>query len=156
MNESNLAPDPATSVSREELFSALFAHMIVQHSNMALICLGKKPHPENGELMQDIDSAKMLIDQLEMLEAKTKGNLNKREDSLLKQSLTSVRMAFVEVVDGAGLEPQAAAPSPAAAEAAPKAEPSRPAGGPPSTLSPGSPGGAPTEAESRKKFSKKY
>ena len=41
----------------------------------------------------------MFIDQLEMLEAKTKGNLSKQEDGLLKQALAAVRMSFVEAMD---------------------------------------------------------
>ena len=67
--------------------SALFANMIVQQTNMALMLLGKVPHPETGEKYKDLESAKMFIDQLEMIEVKTKGNLDKREDGLLKQSL---------------------------------------------------------------------
>jgi hypothetical protein len=50
--------------------------------------------------------AQMFIDQLEMLEAKTKNNLSKQEASLLRQSLTSVRLAFVETVNEQGDEPQ--------------------------------------------------
>src|ERR1051326_8291341 len=119
MNEPNLSPDAPAPAGREDMHAALFANMIIQHSNMALMCLGKVPHPESGELVQDIDSAKMLIDQLEMLAAKTKGNLDKREEALLKQALASVRMAFVEVIDRAGDGPPSDASRPAAAASAP-------------------------------------
>src|ERR1043165_7338643 len=91
-------------VSREELMSAFFAHMVIQQSNIAMMLLGKTAHPETGKTMVDLDSAKLFIDQLEMLEAKTKGNLSKEEASLLKQSLMSLRMAFVEAVNAAPAE----------------------------------------------------
>src|SRR5439155_15097842 len=114
MNEPNVSPSATAPAGRQDMFKALFANMIIQQSNMALMCLGKVPHPESGELVQDIESAKMLIDQLEMLEAKTKGNLDKREETLLKQALASVRMAFVEFIDGTSDSPPANTSRPAA------------------------------------------
>ncbi|MBI4324013.1 MAG: DUF1844 domain-containing protein [Chloroflexi bacterium] len=137
-------PDPQKNAGREETLSVLFANMVIQQSNLALLLLGKVPHPESGELRQDLDAAQMLIDQLEMIEVKTKGNLNKQEEQLLKQSLTTLRMAFVEAVDQQGVEPRPAPPAAAAAEPAKSTPPSGPAAP------------SPAEADSRKKFSKKY
>src|SRR5271167_3830307 len=85
-------------MTREELMSALFAQMVIQQSNMAMMLLGKAPHPQTGQVVQDFEAAKMFIDQLEMLETKTKGNLSKDEEHLLTQNLTALRMAFVEAV----------------------------------------------------------
>ena len=154
MNDPQSSPNPRDlrdQASREELMSALFANMIIQQTNMALIFLGKAPHPETGEHVQDIDAAQMFIDQLEMLEAKTKGNLDKREEGLLKQSLMSLRMAFVEVVEHA---PATAAPqkdssplAPGASTATAATEEKKPS--PPAADSS-------EDAESRKKFTKKY
>jgi len=94
----------------------------------------------------------MFIDQLEMLEVKTKGNLNKQEEGLLKQALAALHMAFVEAVDAPATPPQKPEPQPVkdkapAAQAAPAPEAKQPAVAP-----------VETEAaeESRKKFSKKY
>ena len=84
------------ALNQEELHSALFSNLVLQEGNMALMLLGKVPHPETGETVKDLDSAKLFIDQLEMLAAKTKGNLNPDEQSLLNQTLTAVRMAYVE------------------------------------------------------------
>jgi Domain of unknown function (DUF1844) len=99
------------SPAREEMMSALFANMVVQQSNMALMMLGNMPHPQTGETIRDVEAARMFIDQLEMLEFKTRGNLSKEEDRLLKQTLTGLRMAFVEAVESAaGSEPPAAGP----------------------------------------------
>jgi hypothetical protein len=99
--------DPQTTeptpmeLSREEMMSALFAQMVMQQSSLAMMLLGKTPHPETGQTIKDLEGAKLMIDQLEMLEEKTKGNLTQDEAGLLKQSLMALRMAFVEAVDGA-------------------------------------------------------
>jgi hypothetical protein len=140
-------PNPAQG-SRDELMSALFAHMIMQQSNLAMMLLGKAAHPETGQLMRDIEGAKLFIDQLEMLEAKTKGNLSKEEAALLKQSLMALRMAFVESVDSP--PPQADA----------RVEPGTPPVGPTKAAEPTRTAAAPAssagEEDSRKKFTKKY
>jgi hypothetical protein len=129
--------------TQEELMSALFLQMILQQSNMALIFLGKVPNPETGEFLQDLAGAKYLIDQLEMIEVKTRGNLSPEEATLLNQTLTGLRMAFVEVAEKN--------PAGAASQA-----PEKPQGAN-TTPSPAPASPPPAEAEeSRKKFTKKY
>src|ERR1700723_161548 len=100
MNESTPHPEDAlANASREDIMAALFANMVIQQTNMAMMLLGKVPHPETGQFLHDVEAAKMFIDQLEMLEAKTKGNLNKQEEGLLKQALTALHMTFVAAMD---------------------------------------------------------
>ena len=90
MNESTPPPkDALANASREEILAALFANMVIQQTNMAMMLLGKAPHPETGQFIHDLDAAKMFIDQLEMIEVKTKGNLDQREEALLKQALAA-------------------------------------------------------------------
>jgi|GEM_PF-513102 len=115
MNHPTFPEDSLANASREEIMAALFAHMVIQHTNMAMLMLGKVPHPETGEKMADLEAAKMFVDQLEMLEFKTKGNLGKQEDGLLKQSLMAARLAFVEAMEAQASE---ASPAPAAPAAA--------------------------------------
>jgi len=142
MTDSTVAqPDPAAPDS-EQMRSALFAHLVMQQSNMAMMLLGKTPHPETGEVIRDPETARMFIDLLEMLEAKTKGNLTKEEASLLKSALMATRMAFVETAN-------APAPSPSAANSAALEA------GPAAATPPGEPSPA-AEEECRKKFTKKY
>ena len=78
-----------------EAMAERFAEFVLHHANLALIMMGRVPHPETGQSVQDLDYARMLVDQLEMIEAKTAGNLTPQENALLKQSLVTVRMAFV-------------------------------------------------------------
>jgi hypothetical protein len=150
MNEKYAAEAGLANASREEIMSAIFANMVIQQTNMAMMFLGKAPHPETGELLHDIDSAQMFIDQLEMLEVKTKGNLDKREEGLLKQSLMALRMAFVEAVEGKTSERPPATPLPKSASPVPQPTPASDATASPTPFAPEA------EAESRKKFSKKY
>jgi hypothetical protein len=129
-----------TEATPEEMMSALFAQLVVQQANLAMMLLGKSAHPETGHITKDLQAAKLFIDQLEMLEAKTKGNLTKEEAGLLKQSLMALRLAFVQAVE----EPEE------------KSEP-QPQAGPKTTTpaeSPASPSAS--EPEHPKKFSKKY
>jgi Domain of unknown function (DUF1844) len=151
MNNPTSAPDSGAAPSREQMISAMFAHLVMQHTNMALIFLGHAPNPQTGQTTQDLDHARYFIDQLEMLEVKTKGNLDKQEEAILKQSLTSLRMAFVEAVN----HPQAApAPAPADAPAAPATdEQETPIVEP---VLPGEKTPPDAKTESRKIFSKKY
>lgn len=149
MNDTTPHPDDAlANASREEIMAALFANMVIQQTNMAMMLMGKAPHPETGQIIKDLESARMFIDQLEMLEAKTKGNLNKQEEGLLKQALAAVHMTFVETMEepaAAPAPPQRAAPEPAPSSAG------KPSAPPPPIEAPAGGGD-----ESRKKFSKKY
>ena len=157
MKPSNPVDDPLAGISREEMLSALFANMVVQQANMALMLLGKVPHPETGEIVQDLETARLLIDQLEMLSAKTKGNLTKEEDALLKKALSSVHMAFVETVDHPTAPAKPPTPSaPAPTPPKPAAEPAKPQAATTPSAAADSSAASTQPDESRKKFSKKY
>jgi hypothetical protein len=153
MNEGTFSKDPLADSSLEEIRSALFANMVLQQTNMALMFLGKVPHPQTGERVQDVEAAQMFIDQLEMLEVKTKGNLDKREEGLLKQSLAAVRMAFVEVVEHGSAAPPPKKEPAATAAAAASGTPTM--GADAKGQQPGAESATSAE-EPRKKFTKKY
>ena len=145
----NAAAEKAGTANREEEFSFLFAQLVLQQSNMAMMLLGRVPHPENGKVIQDVEAARLFIDQLEMLEAKTKGNLTKEEEALLKQNLMNLRLSFVQAVES---------PAPSAAEKTTAKERAfeapKPAEAPHPTASTEPAVGQ--DDEHRKKFSKKY
>jgi len=136
MSDATQPPEDLGPISREEMMSALFAQLVVQQSNMAMLLMGKVPHPQTGQTVRDIEASRLFIDQLEMLEAKTKGNLTKEEEQLLKQSLMGLRMAFVEAIE---------APEPEAKKAETPAE---------NKIEAAAQSAA--DEESKKKFTKKY
>lgn len=88
----------------------------------------------------------MFIDQLEMIETKTKGNLTREESGLLKQSLMSLRLSFVEAVESDQGKATAPAAQPGAAAPASAATASTDAAA----------ASVAADEEHRKKFSKKY
>lgn len=142
------APDSsAGGLSREQEMSALFANLIMQQSNMAMLLMGKVVNPETGKTLKDLPAAELFIDQLQMIEAKTKGNLSREEESMLQQTLMSLRLTYVETVED---ETKAAR----AAQSQVSEKPSSESAQPPEASE--SPGAATTEDEARKKFTKKY
>jgi hypothetical protein len=145
MSDLHVSENPPAGGEQAELMSALFAQMVLQQSNLAMMLLGKTPHPESGQTMRDLEGARLFIDQLEMLELKTRGNLSKEEAALLKQSLMALRMAFVESVNSSPAEAKTEGAA-SSAGGAPAAEPAQAA----------AVGGTAGEEESRKKFTKKY
>lgn len=150
MNEPGPQRQEFTGSSRDEIHSALFAQVILQLSNMAMMVLGKVPDPRSGKTFRDLEAAQLFIDQLEALEAKTKGNLTKEEEALLKQTLMALRLAFVEAVE---------TPEPAEkiAEASPAPETkATPPGAAENKTAPTQGADAAREGTSAKRFSKKY
>lgn len=93
------------------LLSSAFVQMVLQQTNMTLMLLGKIANPSTGETLRDVPAAQYFIEQMEMIEVKTRGNLSTEEAGLLKQSLMTVRMAFVEAVESPEAKTPAAAPA---------------------------------------------
>ena len=130
-----------------------FAHLVVMLSSTAMQQLGKLVHPATGKAEIDLEGAQMMIDLLEGLESKTKGNLSEDEKRMLSESLMGLRMNFVHViqaVQAAQAGKAGATPEPGPAEAGEK--PSAP---PPPEFEAPKPGPKPGDDEG-KKFHKSY
>lgn len=100
-SDRSLTGEEGASLQLEE--SALFAALVMNLVNLAWLGMGKLPHPDTGKSEVDLDQARLFIDQLEMLAGKTKGNLSADEHRLLQEALMSVRLAFVESAEQAGV-----------------------------------------------------
>jgi hypothetical protein len=68
--------------------------MLVTQAMFALGVIKVEGQEDRGP---DLEMAKYNIDMLGTLEEKTKGNLTKSEEKVLKDTLNQVRMAFVQV-----------------------------------------------------------
>lgn len=99
--------DPHTA----ERHAVLFTGLVLQQANLASACLGQVPNPETGRTELNLEAASLFIDTLEMLEAKTRGNLAPDEARFLADTLTGLRLAFVQ----AAQRPPASAAGSAAA-----------------------------------------
>jgi cell division septation protein DedD len=138
-----------TTLSGE--LSQRFIEFVMMHAQNAALFLGQIPNPKTGEGEVNLELAKMFIDQLAMIQEKTRGNLTSEESTVLRNALSNLQMVYVEVAretpKGAA-QPEQPAPSPEPAKqpstSTPTPEPSAPIS---STES---------ETESKKKFTKSY
>jgi hypothetical protein len=139
--------------------SQRFIEFVVMHAQNAALFLGQIPNPKTGEGEVNLDLARMFIDQLAMIQEKTRGNLTNEETKVLSNALSNLQMAYVEVArteaggrtesapEGAAeYEAPAAAPPPESAQEAPTASPQ-----PSAPIS-----SSESDTESRKKFTKSY
>jgi hypothetical protein len=137
-----------TSTQTGELAQRFIEFVMMQAQNAALF-LGQIPNPQTGEGEVNLDLARMFIDQLAMIQEKTRGNLSSEEAAVLKNTLVNLQMAFVEVSQsGAG------GGAPRRPEPAPAPQPEKPASA--TAPEPAPPSAPPAEGESRKKFTKSY
>ena len=131
--------------------SQRFVEFVMMHAQNAALFLGQIPNPKTGEGEVNLELAKMFIDQLAMIQEKTRGNLTNEEATVLRNALSNLQMAYVEVARqvGKGGAPSAApqAEEPAQPAASEEKSTSTPEQTPPITS---------TETESKKKFTKSY
>ena len=137
-----MAGETQTSVQSGEL-SQRFIEFVMMHAQNAALFLGQIPNPKTGQGEVNLELAKMFIDQLAMIQEKTRGNLSSEEAAVLRNTLSNLQMVYVEVAQQA---PKGATQQPSA-EATPEA----------STKTPDQPPIEPSaESESKKKFTKSY
>src|SRR3979409_2399719 len=143
-----------TNTQSGEMSQRFIEFVMMQAQNAALF-LGQIPNPQTGKGEVNLELAKMFIDQLAMIQEKTRGNLTNEETAVLRNTLSNLQMAFVEVsrqvregTTGSDAAPEASE----AAEAAPEERP--PSSAPPTTEA--APATPEAESESRKKFTKSY
>ena len=136
-----------TPVSSGEMAQRFIEFVMMQAQNAAFM-LGQIPHPQTGKAEVNLDMAQLLIDQLVMIQEKTKGNLTNDESRILANALANLQIAFVET---AGKQRPGRAASPAPEPMAPSK---------PETESPASQtietGGTATEGDGKRKFVKSY
>jgi len=138
-----------TSTQSGEL-SQRFIEFVMMHAQNAALFLGQIPNPKTGEGEVNLELAKMFIDQLAMIQEKTRGNLTNEETTVLRNALSNLQMAYVEVArqvpqGGAQPTPPPAPSAPSSTMPEEKSKASEPISSPP-----------PGESESKKKFTKSY
>jgi hypothetical protein len=84
----NAAHMPIPPASLEMLLTML--------ATEAMVALGQIPHPATGRPQADLGQAQYLIDLVEVMREKTKGNLSANEQQLMETLLHQLRLAYVE------------------------------------------------------------
>jgi hypothetical protein len=139
----------------------IFVEFVMMQAQNAMLCLGQITDPRMGQPQVNIPLAKMFIDQLSVIRARTAGNLSAEEQKVMDGALEQLELAFVHVVSrtegfhsGESLEPDAPETF-----AAPEASAPPPAAAPAPAPAPAAAGAAaaePPPEEGRKRFTKSY
>jgi hypothetical protein len=151
-----------SAIGNAELAQRFVQFVMMQVQNIFYV-LGRIPSPDGRPIPPNLEAAKLLIDQLEMVQEKTRNNLSAQETSILEDALKNARLAFVESSGGtpASMMPKSnlpeyplddeendfAEPAPSAAS---KATPEPAASAPTPEPKPAEP------SENKKKFTKTY
>jgi hypothetical protein len=142
-----------TPVSSGEMAQRFIEFVMMQAQNAAFM-LGQIPHPQTGRAEVNLDMAQLLIDQLVMIQEKTKGNLTNDEGRILANALANLQIAFVEVAQkqrpGSSVSPAPEPVAPSKPEVPPKPEVESPGAGAVEAT------GAGTESDGKRKFVKSY
>jgi len=104
----------------------LFSNLVMMLSTSVMQQLGKLVNPVTRKTELDLEGAQISIDVLSMLQEKTRGNLDKEEERLLANILSTLQMNYVETAQSAPPPKKEEKPDDKAAakpeETAPKAE----------------------------------
>ena len=136
--------------------SQRFIEFVMMQAQNAALFLGQIPNPKTGEGEVNLELARMFIDQLEMIQEKTRGNLTSEETTVLRNTLSNLQMVYVEVAAQVGgkAPPSSSPQSSTTPEPQAKATESTPQA---STTSEKPPiASSADEGESKKKFTKSY
>lgn len=102
-DEENKAKEEYRDASRKQqaaeetrLPKVNFSTFIFSLASSALVHLGEIPDPVTKRTEVNASMARHIIDTLAMIEEKTKGNLDKDEEQLLKSLLYDLRIKFVQ------------------------------------------------------------
>ncbi|HEV2197916.1 MAG TPA: DUF1844 domain-containing protein [Candidatus Acidoferrum sp.] len=87
-------PAPAADAPKRAPAFESLVRMLGQNAAMVL---GAYADPRTGQPMIDPDAARELIDMLDALHEKTKGNLAPEEDELLLDLLGKLKLTYVEI-----------------------------------------------------------
>ena len=85
--------------SKPDINKVLFMHLVSMLAMSAIQQMGKLVDPATGKAATNLDAAQATIDMLDMLFAKTKNNLDTDEEKLMKDTIMSLKMNYVESKD---------------------------------------------------------
>ncbi len=87
------------NLTPEQKQQALFMQLVLMFHQAAWQQLGKIPNPMTNKVERDLEQARMSIDLLDMLKARTHGNLSDEESRMLEQVLRELKLNFVDELD---------------------------------------------------------
>ncbi|MGH7815044.1 MAG: DUF1844 domain-containing protein [Candidatus Binataceae bacterium] len=88
--------------AEEAALEPTFAAFIWSLSEQALAALGEMPDPATGLVKRDLPVAQQMIDIIRMLRDKTRGNLDRDEQAMIAEILSTLQIKYVELARIAG------------------------------------------------------
>ena len=82
--------------TKEQMHDALFMSLVFSLQTASIQQMGKLKNPLTDKIERDLAQARSSIDMLDMLQAKTKGNLKDDQAKLLERILSELRLNYVE------------------------------------------------------------
>jgi hypothetical protein len=98
----------ATQTAESPKRSATFENLIRSLGQNAALLLGGYADPRTGQPVVDLEGAREMIDMLDALRDKTRGNLAPEEDTLLLDVLGNLKLAFMEMAKAAAKQQEKA------------------------------------------------
>jgi len=83
-------------MSTPDKHTVMFAQLVLMLHAAAMQHMGKIKNPVTGAIERDLHAAQGMIDLLEMLRARTVGNLQPEEGKMLDQVLQELRLNYVD------------------------------------------------------------
>ena len=74
----------------------LFARLVMMLDAAAMQYLGKVKNPLTDKVERDLPAAQGMIDTLDMIENRTRGNLSQEESRMIAQILQELRLNYVD------------------------------------------------------------
>jgi hypothetical protein len=102
------AAAPAADVLRPSRSFQMLVDLLARN---AALFLGGYADPNTGRAMVDLDSARELIDMVEVLREKTSGNLAPDDDRLLTEVLSALKLSYLDVSKAAAQAMREGAPA---------------------------------------------
>lgn len=88
-----------TKNDRSSKHTILFMELVASFQLSALQCLGKLVDSRTGKSDVNLNGAAASIDMLDMLTEKTRGNLSPDEAKFLKQTISHLKLNYVEEIN---------------------------------------------------------
>ena len=88
---------PETGAGEVSASSRSFQMLVDFLTRNAAAMLGGMADPRTGQAFVDLEGAREVIDMLDALREKTRGNLSKDDDNLLIEVLGSLKLTFMEI-----------------------------------------------------------
>ena len=85
-----------TETDAAQLPEPTFLEIVNMIAMQAIMCMGGMKTPDGREIPADLSVARHHVGLLEILQLKTKGNLDETEEKVMNQTVHELRMSFVQ------------------------------------------------------------